>query len=60
MISFLKYKVYSGFIAINIFAAWGFYEFFKTGSTILLWISLGSLLFHLLLYFFFVNNNKKV
>jgi hypothetical protein len=58
MITYLKYQIYAALIAINIGLAWGFYEFFKNGATILLKISFGSLVFHLLLYYFFIKKKE--
>jgi len=58
MITYLKYKIYAALIAINIGLAWGFWEFFKNGNIVLLTISFGSLIIHLLLYYFFVKRKE--
>lgn len=55
MIKYLRFKIYAALVAINIMAAIGFYEFIKNGSTILLIICSGSLIFHFLLYYFFLK-----
>ncbi|MFD0940810.1 hypothetical protein [Pedobacter boryungensis] len=58
MITYLKYKIYAAIVAINIGFAWGFYEFFKNGTTALLKMSFISFIFNLFLYYFFVKKKE--
>lgn len=58
MITYLKYKIYAAIVAINIGLVWGFYEFFKNGTTALLKMCSISIIFNLLLYYFFVKKKE--
>lgn len=58
MINYLKYKINIALIVINIGIAWGFWEFFKNDNKVLLMISFGSFILHLLLYYFFVKRKE--